>query len=366
MRSRLSFFAAAIFLTSALAAQTPPEVVPEAAGQEAETGPAREQRPPSSPSLRLDPVTHAVTPAADISAGTFGANTGGGTYTFSGRTGFGTTTPAGLLHAYNGALYFETATDSATAYGIAFRKARGTAGALSPVQSGDSVGFFGFNGWDGTIHRGAAMIRAEVDGMPSETSVPGRLLFMVSTGGTSGAVEKMRLTAAGNVGIGTTAPEKRLHVVGDAHFDGTVTGTKIKAHYQDLAEWVPANEDLPPGTVVVLDASIGNGVMASSRAYDTTVAGVVSAEPGIILGEEGASKEQIATTGRVRVKVDASRGAIAVGDILVTSDRRGYAMRSTPIDVGGALIHRPGTIVGKALEALPSGEGEILVLLSMQ
>ena len=178
---------------------------------------------------------------------------------------------------------------------------------------------------------------------------------------------RVQIAGTGEVGIGV-APETgvKLKVSGNAHFDGTVTGTYIKAHYQDVAEWVPSNNDLTPGTVVVLDASIGNGVMASNRAYDTSVAGVVSEQPGIILGIEGTSKEQIATTGRVRVKVDAAHGAIAVGDLLVTSDKAGYAMRSTPIDVAGASLHRPGTIVGKALEPLKAGQGEILVLLSLQ
>lgn len=118
--------------------------------------------------------------------------------------------------------------------------------------------------------------------------------------------------------------------------------------------------------MVVLDAAIGNAVMASRTAYDTTVAGVVSAQPGIILGEEGASKEQIATTGRVKVRVDATAGAIRVGDLLVTSNKSGYAMKSRPVDVGGVSLHRPGTILGKALEAIDGGVGEILVLLSLQ
>ena len=48
------------------------------------------------------------------------------------------------------------------------------------------------------------------------------------------------------------------------------------------------------------------------------------------------------------------------------SDEPGVAMRSEPVDLGGVKIHRPGTIVGKALEPLASGKGEILVLLTLQ
>jgi len=54
------------------------------------------------------------------------------------------------------------------------------------------------------------------------------------------------------------------------------------------------------------------------------------------------------------------------GDLLVTSDKAGMAMRSEPLSLGGAKIHRPGTLIGKALEGLEEGEGEILVLLSLQ
>jgi hypothetical protein len=41
-------------------------------------------------------------------------------------------------------------------------------------------------------------------------------------------------------------------------------------------------------------------------------------------------------------------------------------MRSRPLTVGGQAVHRPGTLIGKALEALPRGQGEILVLLTLQ
>lgn len=44
----------------------------------------------------------------------------------------------------------------------------------------------------------------------------------------------------------------------------------------------------------------------------------------------------------------------------------GYAMKSQPLDLNGRKIHQPGTVIGKALEPLTGGEGEILVLLSLQ
>jgi len=215
----------------------------------------------------------------------------------------------------------------------------------------------------------------KLSGLPTElrymSSIPFRIR-RVTSGVLKNATTSdipMTFTAAGNVGIGLLNPNDayKLDVAGPAHFSShVVVDGNIAAKYQDLAEWVPSRDDLAPGTVVVLDPEAGNGVLASSTAYDTTVAGVVSMQPGIILGEAGAAKEQVATTGRVRVKVDASRGSIRVGDLLVTSDKPGLAMRSDAIEIQGRKFHQPGTIIGKALQPLASGEGEILVLLSLQ
>jgi hypothetical protein len=109
-----------------------------------------------------------------------------------------------------------------------------------------------------------------------------------------------------------------------------------------------------------------NGVRASAKAYDVGVAGAVSAQPGLILGEKGQTKSLVAQSGRVRIKVDATYGAVRPGDLLVTSPTPGYAMVSKAVKVKGAELHRPGTILGKALEPLAGGKGEILVLLTLQ
>lgn len=191
----------------------------------------------------------------------------------------------------------------------------------------------------------------------------------------AGTTEYAVINSSGNMGIGTTSPAAKLHVVGDLNVGGsgnitaagniTATGT-INAKYQDVAEWVPSTHSIPAGTVVTLDPTKSNHVEPSSKAYDTRVAGVISAQPGITLGEAGANRVLVATTGRVKLMVDASKGPIQIGDLLVTSETPGVAMKSEAIDLGGVQIHRPGTLIGKALEPLAKGRGEILVLLSLQ
>jgi hypothetical protein len=184
-------------------------------------------------------------------------------------------------------------------------------------------------------------------------------------------LDKNGVLAIGHILMFADATTK-LQVNGNGRFtgnvtaDGTISGGNVIAKYQDVAEWVPASDEIAAATVVVLDPDRPNHVVASSTAYDETVAGVVSARPGIILGEASGEKVKVATTGRVKVKVDATKQPIRIGDLLVTSDKPGVAMKSERIEVGGVRIHRPGTVVGKALEPLSDGEGEILVLLSLQ
>ncbi len=178
--------------------------------------------------------------------------------------------------------------------------------------------------------------------------------------------EDLVVLGNGNVGIGTTTPVAKLDVGGNINASGAITGGLIHAKYRDVAEWVPSTQQLPPGTVVVLDSSRRDHVTPSSEAYDTTVAGVVSPEPGIILGEPSSDKSLVATTGRVTIRVTASDGPIRIGDLLVTSNVPGTAMRSEPIIVNGRKFHQPGTILGKALEPLQDGTGQILVLLTLQ
>ena len=68
----------------------------------------------------------------------------------------------------------------------------------------------------------------------------------------------------------------------------------------------------------------------------------------------------------VKVKADASYAQIKRGDLLTTSTTEGHAMKAQPVGVGGVEIHRPGTIIGKAMEPLESGTGLIEVFVTLQ
>jgi len=100
--------------------------------------------------------------------------------------------------AYNGA--------DAVGPGIYFTKSRGTAnGATTIVQDSDQLGAIFFTGADGNdrASRGGS-IQCHVDGTPGSNDMPGRLTFHTTEDGASTSAERLRITSAGKVLIGTT------------------------------------------------------------------------------------------------------------------------------------------------------------------
>ena len=90
------------------------------------------------------------------------------------------------------------------------------------VASNESLGTIRWGASNGSFFSPAASIEGEIDGTPSATSVPTRLIFNTNSGGTA-VSEKMRIQASGNVGIGITAPTSNLHVFGNANITSTMT-----------------------------------------------------------------------------------------------------------------------------------------------
>jgi hypothetical protein len=150
-------------------------------------------------------------------------------------------------------------------------------------------------------------------------------------------------------------------------FEGDVEVTgDIKLTNADCAEDfdIACIEQVEPGTVMVIDSE--GALKPSDRAYDKRVAGVISGaglyKPALILDKQESSKNRmpIALMGKVYCKVDASYGAIEVGDLLTTSPTQGHAMKADdPMKAFGAVI-------GKSLRPLASGEGLIPILIALQ
>jgi len=121
----------------------------------------------------------------------------------TGNMGIGAFQPAGALEVARVgsvtsivASHSDTATDIAT---LDLRKSRGSVVVPAAATSGDAIGAVDFSAYDGLIYRNAASIRSTIETL-SGSNVDGMLSLF--TAANSGLTERMRITSAGNVGIG--------------------------------------------------------------------------------------------------------------------------------------------------------------------
>lgn len=235
--------------------------------------------------------------------------------------------------------------------------------------------------------------------MLEEDGDPGA--FHISNG--PGSQKYLSILASGKVGIGTSSPEQKLDVKGNimgSAPDGTnkwrldrITGSDPWVRlYQgstgtynsfavgpfwangasrfDIAEVTPVKEKdaLEPGDVVCVDDDANVRLKRCQSAYNRMVAGIVSDHntASMVIGGEtppqsiGSVKDKkpIALAGRVLCKVTDENGPVGIGDLLVTSNTPGYAMR------GDAKNIEPGMVLGKAMEPLTSKKSKIVVWIT--
>ena len=211
---------------------------------------------------------------------------------------------------------------------------------------------------DGTFagRFGASVTGEGVHAHTESQSVAALAAFNINPDGEGAAVFGEKKGDKGHAGffVGNVHITRSLFVAGDVTLPNA-----------DFAEdFSVAGEGSDPGTVMVLFDE--ETLRPSEVPYDNRVAGVISGaegyRPGIVLDRHpGAlNRQAVALLGKVYCKVDASSGAISVGDLLTTSPTIGHAMKAT--DPSSAF----GSVIGKAMRALPSGKDLIPVYITLQ
>ena len=92
------------------------------------------------------------------------------------------------------------------------------------------------------------------------------------------------------------------------------------------------------------------------------ISGAGAYKSGLVLDRQPLQNNRlpVALVGKVYCKVDAQYGPIEVGDLLTSSSTPGHAMKaSDPLKAFGSVI-------GKALRPLLSGQGLIPILIALQ
>jgi len=138
----------------------------------------------------------------------------------------------------------------------------------------------------------------------------------------------------------------------------TLRARSVRPEAPELAARMAVIGDVEAGDLLVVDRRNPGYLRRSDLESDPAIAGVVSADPGVLLGDRDSGGVPVAFSGVVPCKVDAEYGSIEIGDLLAASSTPGHARR--------AQDPRPGTIAGKALEPLESGTGVIKVLVMLR
>ena len=121
-----------------------------------------------------------------------------------------------------------------------------------------------------------------------------------------------------------------------------------------------------PGDVLVISESTDRTVEKSSTANSTAVVGVYATKPGVTLTEKGMEENldklvPMGVLGVIPTKVCLENGPIKRGDLLVTSSKKGHAMKA--VSLNGDGVFPSGIILGKAMENFSGQEAGVIKVL---
>ena len=149
-----------------------------------------------------------------------------------GSVGIGTDSPEALLDVNGGNLVVQNSSGNSitlrTHVGngndshFNFQKSRGGSGTIADVQTGDHIGTISFSGYFGGAYNTESTITVEVDlGNPMNPTYSDRMFYDSNEHHfrTNGST-RIAISAAGSVGINTTAPYAQLHVRGTQNAGG--------------------------------------------------------------------------------------------------------------------------------------------------
>jgi hypothetical protein len=297
----------------------------------------------------------------------------------NGNIGINTATPNGSLDVYGQGLFYTNSYQFPThaPYGGNIR-----------LDANTTYAYFVANTyWNGTLGSdarsytgGGGFIAIDVE----NNSNGGNIVFDTTPAGNQGTAatysEQMRITQAGNIGMGTAFPGAKLEVNGNLKLtsgsgasltfaDGTVqstayTGVTCGGDYAESVDVSGDHMEFEPGDLLALDTNNPGKVLKSAEPYSTLVSGIYSTKPGTLGRRQATPKVTnevpMAMVGIVPAKVSTENGPIRIGDLLVSSATPGYAMKGTDHS------RMMGTVIGKAMGALDGGMGVIEVLVMLQ
>ena len=151
--------------------------------------------------------------------------------------------------------------DTAGGANLLLLKTRGTtATSTTAVQSGDTLGSVVFLGADGTLNQAFGAITGFVDGavLSSPATVP--TAISITTGTTSGT-ERMRITSAGLMGIGTGTPASCAIV--------DVTSTTLGFKFPVMTTTQKNAIGTPVAGLVIFDSTLAKLCVYSGSAWQT-------------------------------------------------------------------------------------------------